>query len=39
MKVVMTDRNEDSQTIMEILDMKFNIELDDSMFTERELKK
>jgi len=39
LKIVMTNKNEDSQTTMEILDMKFNIELDDSMFTERELKK
>jgi outer membrane lipoprotein-sorting protein len=39
MKVVMTNLNENSQTVMEILDVKFNIDLNDSLFTERELKK
>ena len=39
MKIVMTNKNDNSQTEMEMLDVKFNIKLDDSMFTERELKK
>ena len=38
-KVVMINRNDNTQTEMEMLEVKFNIELDDSMFTERELKK
>jgi len=38
-KFVMINENDNSQTEMEILDIKFNIDLDDSMFTERELKK
>jgi len=39
MKIVMTNRNDNTQTEMEMLEVKFNIELEDSMFTERELKK
>jgi len=39
MKVVMINKNDNSKTEMEILEVKFNVELDDSMFTERELKK
>lgn len=39
MKFVMINRNDDTQTEMEMLEVKFNIELEDSMFTERELKK
>ncbi len=39
MKFVMINRNDNTQTEMELLEAKFNIELEDSMFTERELKK
>ena len=39
MKFVMIDKNNNSQTEMEILDVKYNIELDDRMFTERNLKR
>ena len=39
MKFVMISRNDNTQTEMEMLEVKFNIELEDSMFTERELKK
>ena len=39
MKVVMTNKNDNTQTIMELLEVKYNIKLDDRMFTERELKK
>jgi len=39
MKFVMINRNDNTQTEMEMLEIKFNIELEDSMFTERELKK
>ncbi len=39
MKFVMISRNDNTQTDMEMLEVKFNIELEDSMFTERELKK
>lgn len=39
MKMVMINRNDNTQTEMEMLDVEFNIDLDDSMFTERELKK
>ena len=39
MKFVMINRNDNTQTEMEMLEAKFNIELEDSMFTERELKK
>ena len=38
-KVVMVNKNDNTQTEMEMLEIKFNIELDDAMFTERELKK
>ena len=38
-KFVMVNRNDDSQTEMEILEVKYHVELNDSMFTERELKK
>lgn len=38
-KIVMINRNDNTQTEMEMLEIKFNIELEDSMFTERELKK
>ncbi|MFC2168301.1 outer membrane lipoprotein-sorting protein [Acidobacteriota bacterium] len=39
MKFVMINRNDNTQTEMEMLEVKFNIDLEDSMFTERELKK
>jgi outer membrane lipoprotein-sorting protein len=39
MKIVMINRNDNTQTEMEMLEVKFNIDLEDSMFTERELKK
>lgn len=39
MKFIMINRNDNTQTEMEMLEVKFNIELEDSMFTERELKK
>ena len=39
MKFVMINRNDNTQTEIEMLEVKFNIELEDSMFTERELKK
>jgi len=39
MKFVMINRNDNTQTEMEMLEVKFNLELEDSMFTERELKK
>jgi outer membrane lipoprotein-sorting protein len=39
MKVSMINQNDNTQTEMEMLDIQFNIELDDAMFTERELKK
>ena len=38
-KVVMINKNGNTQTEMEMLEVRFNIELDDAMFTERELKK
>jgi outer membrane lipoprotein-sorting protein len=39
MKMVMLNKNDNTQTEMELLEVKFNIALDDKMFTERELKK
>jgi len=39
MKMVMINKNDNSQTEMELLEVKYNIPLDDKMFTERELKK
>jgi len=39
MKMVMYDKNDNTQTEMEFLEIKYNVILDDSMFTERELKK
>ena len=38
-KVVMINKNDNTQTEMEMLEVRFDIELDDAMFTERELKK
>lgn len=39
MKVVMMNKNDNTQTGMEILETAYNVELDDAMFTERSLKK
>jgi len=39
MKVIMFNQNDNTQTEMEILEMKYNITLTDDMFTERSLKK
>jgi len=39
MKMVMHNKNDNTQTEMEMLEVKYNITLDDSMFTERSLKK
>jgi outer membrane lipoprotein-sorting protein len=38
-KLVMINRNDNTQTEMELLEVKYNIDLNDRMFTERELKK
>jgi len=38
-KMVMYNKLEDSQTSIEMLEVKYNIELDDSLFTERYLKR
>lgn len=39
MKVVMYNKQDNTQTEMELLEVKYNVKLDDSMFTERSLKK
>jgi outer membrane lipoprotein-sorting protein len=39
MKVVMINENDNTQTEMELLEVKYNIPLSDDMFTERSLKK
>jgi len=39
MNSVMYNKLDDTQTEMELLEVKFNVELDDAMFTERNLKK
>jgi outer membrane lipoprotein-sorting protein len=39
MKAVMINLNDNTQTELEMLEVKFNVPLDDSMFTERALKK
>ena len=39
MKMVMLNKNDNTQTEMELLEVRFDISLDDRMFTERELKK
>jgi outer membrane lipoprotein-sorting protein len=39
MKVVMLNKNDNTQTEMELLEVKYNLTLDDSLFTERSLKK
>jgi outer membrane lipoprotein-sorting protein len=38
-RMIMYNKLEDSQTSIEMLEIKYNIELDDSLFTERYLKK
>ncbi len=38
-KMVMFDQNDSTKTEMEILEMRYNLPLEDSLFTERELKK
>jgi len=38
-KMVMYNKEENSQTSIEMFEIKYNIELDDSLFTERNLKK
>jgi len=38
MKFVMYNKNDNTQTEMELLEVKYNIQLDDNMFTERSLK-
>lgn len=39
MKIVMFNKNDNTQTEMELLEVKYNITLSDEMFTERSLKK
>ncbi len=39
MKAVMLNKMDNSDTIMEIMDVKYNLEIDDSLFTERGMKK
>lgn len=39
MKAVMQNMNDNTQTEMELLEIQFNVPLDDDMFTERSLKK
>jgi len=39
MKMVMLNQEDNTRTEMEMLEVKYNLELDDSMFTERALKK
>ncbi len=39
MKMVIYNENDNTQTEMYLLEVKYNITLEDSMFTERELKK
>ncbi len=39
MKVIMYNKNDNTQTELELLEVKYNVKLDDSMFTERNLKK
>jgi hypothetical protein len=39
MKAVMLNLNDNTQTELEMLEIEFNISLDDSLFTERALKK
>ena len=39
MKAVMTHENDNTQTVMQLLEVDYNVDLDDAMFTERGLKK
>ncbi len=39
MKAVMSNKNDNTQTEIELLDVKYNVKLTDDMFTERALKK
>ena len=39
MKAVMYNENDNTQTELELLEVKYNIDLDDNIFTERSLKK
>lgn len=39
MKAVMYNKNDNTQTEMQLVEVKYNVELDDAMFTERSLKK
>ncbi len=39
MKMIMYNKLDDTQTQMEMIEVKYNVELDDSIFTERNLKK
>ena len=39
MKVVMYNKNDNTQTAMELIEVKYNVKLSDNMFTERSLKK
>ena len=38
-KIIMTNQNDQTNTILELKDIKYNAELDDEMFTERGLRK
>ncbi len=39
MKAVMTNKNDNTQTEIELLEVRYNVPLDDDMFTERNLKR
>jgi len=39
MKAIMTNKNDNTQTEMELLEVRYNVKLTDEMFTERALKK
>jgi len=39
MKILMVNKIDNAQTEMEILEVRYNVDLDDKMFTERGLKK
>jgi hypothetical protein len=39
MKIGMQNKNDNTKTEMELIEVEYNVELDDSMFTERSLKK
>ena len=39
MKMVMSNQQDHTETVMEMSDVKYNVELDDAMFSERGLKK